>query len=292
MGYWGWRPLLLCVFLSVWVVSCSSSSDASTSVILPPTDLPPITLTVREPTHIITEAPPGLPTAATIVPTSSPSMDDDDDDPTQVYPVSSDVPRLETPTPLPLNLPNPLCFETTEGGILCLGRVDNPLRNNVQRAAVRVDLFQTDGTLLDQRETLLEQRLIPAGESAPYHALFPGGEEQGLYREFGNASPHLLRAEWASRDAGPPLVHIDTSTGRFENGWYVVDVEVTNLDEEEATRLRLVVTLYNDNEQVMGYRVVETNTIGPQKTTSIRVEVLPQVQGTSLRHSIHVEAQR
>ncbi len=292
MGYWGWRPLLLCVFFSVWVVSCSGGSDAATSVILPPTDLPPITLTLREPAHSITEAPPGLPTAATLAPASAVMTDDDDDDPTHTRPASSDVPRLQTPTPLPLNLADPLCFETTEGGILCLGRVDNPLRDNVQRAAVRVDLFQPDGTLLEQRETLLEQRLIPAGESAPYRALFPGGEEQALYRDFGNASSHLLRAEWAARVTGPPPLHIEASSGRLENGWYVVDVEITNLDDDESTRLRLVVTLYNDEEQVMGYRVVETSAIGPQKTTTIRVEVLPQVQGTSLRHTVHVEAQR
>lgn len=292
MGYWGWRPLLLCVFMSVWVVSCSNGSDPATSVFLPPTDLPSITLTVREPPHSITEAPPGLPTAATTMPTASLSPDDDDD-PARVRPVASDVPRLQTPTPLPLNLPDPLCFETTEGGILCLGRVDNPLHDSVQRAAVRVDLFQPDGTLLGQRETLLEQRIIPAGESAPYRALFPGGEEQALHRQFGNASSYLLRAEWTARDAGqsPPL-RIEASSGRLEHGWYVVDVEITNLDEEEATRIRLVVTLYNDNEQVMGYRVVETATIGPQKTTLIRVEVLPQAQGTSLRHTVHVEAQR
>src|SRR4051812_48717185 len=45
MGHWGWRPLVMCAFISVWVAGCNIVSDAAPS--LSPTPSPRVTLTVR-----------------------------------------------------------------------------------------------------------------------------------------------------------------------------------------------------------------------------------------------------
>jgi LysM repeat protein len=45
MGRWGWRPLVVSTFMSVWVAGCNLLSDSAAST-QPPSPYPPVTLTV------------------------------------------------------------------------------------------------------------------------------------------------------------------------------------------------------------------------------------------------------
>jgi LysM repeat protein len=76
MGFWGWRPLVMGVFISVWVVGCNVVAETSTSV--SPSAYPQVTLTVGRFTAPGTapfESPPGrAPTRTVVVPTSTVSI--------------------------------------------------------------------------------------------------------------------------------------------------------------------------------------------------------------------------
>src|SRR5690242_1750806 len=45
MSYWGWRPLICALFISVWVAGCSLTAESAPT--LAPTFTPQITLTIR-----------------------------------------------------------------------------------------------------------------------------------------------------------------------------------------------------------------------------------------------------
>lgn len=45
MGHWGWRPLVVSTFMSVWVTGCNLLSDSAAAT-QPPSPYPPVTLTV------------------------------------------------------------------------------------------------------------------------------------------------------------------------------------------------------------------------------------------------------
>lgn len=47
MGHWGWRPLLICIFISVWVAGCNLVNEGSPDT--PPSPYPHVTLTVGRP---------------------------------------------------------------------------------------------------------------------------------------------------------------------------------------------------------------------------------------------------
>jgi LysM repeat protein len=76
MGFWGWRPLVMGVFISVWVVGCNVVAETSTSV--SPSAYPQVTLTVGRFTAPGTApfgSPPGrAPTHTAVVPTGTASV--------------------------------------------------------------------------------------------------------------------------------------------------------------------------------------------------------------------------
>ncbi|HYO87456.1 MAG TPA: LysM peptidoglycan-binding domain-containing protein [Candidatus Limnocylindrales bacterium] len=57
MGHWGWRPLVVSTFLSVWVAGCNLLSDSAAAT-QPPSPYPPVTLTVGRTTGATRAGPP------------------------------------------------------------------------------------------------------------------------------------------------------------------------------------------------------------------------------------------
>src|SRR5512134_643673 len=107
MGYWGWRPLIICLFISVWVVGCNIITDASPSV--SPTPSPRVTLTVRRP---ITPTPTATP--AFIVALVSPTavLEESSNGGLALTPNAAQTFPSPTYTPPSLVLAPPTCYET------------------------------------------------------------------------------------------------------------------------------------------------------------------------------------
>jgi hypothetical protein len=76
--------------------------------------------------------------------------------------------RTASPTPLPLPVLTPDCYETPVGGMWCLGVITNRLRMPVEQVAVQVYLVTPDGTALAVREGRLAHDVLWPGQSAPY----------------------------------------------------------------------------------------------------------------------------
>lgn len=259
MGYWGWRPLLLCLFVSVLVVGCNIVSESAPA--LSPTPSPRVTLTVRRQP---------LPT-----PSASATRH-----------VQAAAPTIE-PDPVGqttgLSLPPPTCSETPAGSLLCLGIVRNTRDEAVEQVEVEVQPFGFDGLTLDSLRTSVEQAAIPPGEAAPYQALFVLDP-----RQVAGASALL-------RGARPQQTRIVALTVRgvrsqFADGRYIFNATIANDLAVDVEAIRLVITLYDREDRVAGYRV---GMLGGQLAAGaerdVRLEIVPQTSADSLQIMTHAE---
>ncbi len=327
MGYWGWRPLIFALCISVLIVGCSITTDSAPTQ--SPTDLPRVTLTLRvpasttpitTPTHLIltTIQPSPTPEASSTPVTHVVQSGDtllgiaieygvdlnalreanSNLDPRSLQigqqliipPVSTTVSAVPPmPTPLALSVDRPACYETQNTRLLCLGHVANTLAQPVESAVVTVQLYQADGTVLLEKTASVEQTLIPAGHSAPYRVLFLSGWEG-----YAGIVVVLRSAASAQRiDERFIAPVIEDEQGVMENGRYVVSATLHNADAQPAQALRIVVTLFGDSQQVVGYRVMQLQSALPAGASlPIHVVVVPQVASEVLTHTLYVEAWR
>src|SRR5829696_2743503 len=276
MGYWGWRPLLCGVFISAWVVSCDIVPDNTDPSAAAPSSYPSVTLTVgRLPT--IGLSPPPTPAAPTNVVTAEPPAATSEPLSYVIQPgdtlaeiatrfnlsiealqdANVGITTLEAgenlliprPTPLPLDVQAPTCYETTPGNLLCLGRVDNPLDFPVESVTVEVSLVQADGTIALRRSTV-EQMLIPAGSFAPYQASFSVGSS-----DFDSVHAQMVSAVEAA-DAENVVLLIQDIEGQILDGRVIISAVITNPETGKVELLRAFITLLDGESRVIGYRVL------------------------------------
>lgn len=269
MGYWGWRPLMLLFSISVWVIGCTPTPDP-----LPtesPTGLPLVTLFVR--------------TAVTVTPSSAPGL------PSVPTPYIERTPRPgpdPTDTPSPALPETPVCYEAPENNILCLGQIENQSSGDLMRVAVLVALLDRDGIPFREQEVIISQRVIPAGEMAPYHALFAFESEPPAADLYGGVIATLLRAENSGSERLKALV-VQGDHGEEEGGHYVVSAQVYNPDLADMDDVRLVVTLYNGQGRLAGYRVLQLESLAAGARVPVRVEVAAVPGEHYSAHHVHAE---
>jgi LysM repeat protein len=308
MGYWGWRPLLCGVFISAWVVGCDIVPDTTPSAA--PSSYPSVTLTVgRLPTiglsppatQAVTSRVTAEPSAsATPAPTDYLMQPGDTLDAIAArFHLSVDTLRdanagvttfepgirllIPSPTPLPLQILAPSCYETHPGSLLCLGRVDNPLDFAVERVTVEVSLSQADGTTALRRASV-EQMLIPAGSFAPYQASFDGNVS-------GSVNARMVSAAYSAQSV--PEVLVEDVEGEVQDGRVLISAMITNPDAHEVELLRAFITLLDGTGQVIGYRVLvfEVGTVlASGEDYPLHVEMTPQVSNAQPEYSVYVEA--
>ena len=281
MGYWGWRQVILGLFIGILIVGCMQ-----TQVSLPnssPTELPAITLIVRTRVHSPAATSIELPVVTTIQPIATPTAD---------YQIAAETDSYVVPTPIPV-LTQPVCYETNNGGILCLGRVDNGYHYPLVQVVVLVEVYRADGTLLESREVAIEQRLIPVGESAPYRIYIPADDAYIPADDFGTVSVSLLQAERAEQtDEYFAALIIDNQQVETNDGRYIASADLYNPGPEDVHLVRIVVTLYGDDEQVVGYRIIETGMIPAGEIYSARIEITPMIDSLLLHHTLYIEAEK
>jgi LysM repeat protein len=310
MGYWGWRPLLCGVFISAWVVSCDIVPDNTDPSAAAPSSYPSVTLTVGRlptiglspptpaaPTNVVTAEPPAATseplsyviqpgdTLAEIATRFNLSIEAIQDANARITTLEAGenllIPR---PTPLPLDVQAPTCYETTPGNLLCLGRVDNPLDFAVESVTVEVSLIQADGTIALRRSTV-EQMLIPAGSFAPYQASFAASD-------FNNVNARMVSAAEAA-DAENVVLLVQDIEGQVLDGRVIISAMITNPEAGKVELLRAFITLLDNQGSVIGYRVLmfETGTIldgGEQ--FPLQIEMTPQVSDVTPEYNVYVEA--
>lgn len=312
MGYWGWRPLVFGLFISTWVVGCNIVTD-NTMPSAAPSAYPHVTLTVgRLPTARVSAAPTRAAPTSLFTPqpseSSSPApapyiiqADDTLAEIAAQFHVSVEalqnanagvlilVPgqTLLIPAALPLLVQPPTCYQTRPNNLLCLGRVDNPLRFPVESVAVEVQLLQADGSVYLSERSTIEQTAILSGSFASYQATFE--TDQG---NFVSADASLISAETSVEDRFVMLLIQDVSA-QSSDGRMVVSAVIYNPGTQNAQLLRAFVTLLDNLGRVVGYRVVTFDPgmiLDAGAHLPLDIEVTPQVSDVTPDTIFYVEA--
>jgi LysM repeat protein len=322
MGHWGWRRLLA-VFISVWVVGCSTTHDAAPT--LSPTQSPKVTLIARVP---ISPTPQSTPESSLETPFSLPptpvvyTVQPGDTllqialrfgvelsllqaanggiDPPSLQigqqltipePVfnSAGMPALPTSTPLALAIEPPTCYSTPTDQILCLGQVTNPLSEAVQRVSLMVRLVRVDGSVLAEGETSVEQSIIPPKGTAPYRVLLKAD-----WRDYAGVTVLLESADHAPGALDRfVMLDVNDQQRQLADGRLWISVQVHNPNPQSAQVYRVIATLSDAEGNITGYRVIQLNhLLSADESLPLEFGVSPQISGTTAGHTLYIEAER
>jgi LysM repeat protein len=324
MGYWGWRPLALAIFVCVWVAGCNLANEAlPTSA--SPSPYPVVTLTVGRP------SPPQPTTTTIVIPSAS-------------VETPASAPTADAPTP------TPLLYIVQDGDTL----LDIALRHGVSLDGLRASNANVDLTLLQIGQPLvipseqdgafasiqatptslplsvqpptcydtragttvclgrvansqdtaagqvtLEVRLLRSGGEPPLVEI--ATVEQSLilpgalapYRvvfntpwsEFTGATA-VLRSADATFDSSIVTLAVENQRVELVGGSFEVRADLVNAGTGIAQPLRAIVTLQNEAGEVIGYRVAAFDSVAlpPGGHLPLLVELVPQVYPSTPLH--------
>lgn len=263
--YTDWRLLLLFFIIIVLLISCTNYA------ILPeatPMLIPPITLTVHI-SHTIAPTSIGLATSI-LMPTHTPFAS----------PAPSDI--------ITLNSPNPICYENSDGSILCLGVVNNPNSVSFKDVQVLVELFKPNGAMLVAQSTAVLQHHIPPKASAPYHILFD--HTHGVSSaDFGGVRVTIVNFTPLSQPISPPAIILNDVTSDHTEDMYHIEGKLSNTHAITNNGVRMVITLYDAYEHVAGYRILEISDIPATADVPFILSFQPQIRSNSLRYTVYLE---
>lgn len=303
MRYWGWRPLVFSLWISVLITACSETQQLP---VFTPTLLPAITLTQRFATAPPSHTPSATPRIhiSTPVPTETPAHYRANVNDTWVsianhfgisphllqqfngsisLTVGEDV---QIPVPLATYPPQfvtitpPTCYEIPTDALLCLGKVTNTQSYIIGRVTLRLTLTRPEGTALASQVVHIAARWLPPGQSSPYHAVFnhqmlaPMNASTAYYGMVVTplSADRIVEAIIRSFDAALEIVDEGM---RSRNNYIIVTGTVVNRGSRAVEDVRVIVTLYNAQGQVAGYRVREVPHIEGGESLPLRLLMLP-----------------
>ncbi|HEY3343145.1 MAG TPA: LysM peptidoglycan-binding domain-containing protein [Anaerolineae bacterium] len=156
---------------------------------------------------------------------------------------------LPSPTPTPFTIRGTNVYRTPVGSLECLGEVFNPGPATLGNVQLQVTLLDQADQILLSVPFYISQEVIPAGQSAPFRLLFT--DPPAAYAKFSITNLRGESVDPSSRYAQMKVTKVD---GAVSGAQYRVFGEVTNIDTVNATLVRLTVTTYDANKNVIGYR--------------------------------------
>jgi len=157
---------------------------------------------------------------------------------------------LPTPTPLPLDVAGVALYQTPVGGTWCLGEVVNTTDNPITNMQVQATLVAVDGTPLISAVALAAADYLAPNGHAPFAVLFeepPAG--------VADAVVSIVRGETVSAiTAGFVPLDVAQTEGAVSGPQYRVAGQLVNNSGVTLQRISVVVTLYDAEARVAGYR--------------------------------------
>jgi LysM repeat protein len=174
-----------------------------------------------------------------------------------VIPPAEDVDRpisallLPTPTPLPFGVRGVAFYETSVGGLRCLGEIVNTTDTDLANVQVRVLLYDSAGELQLTGDAFSAVELVPPGERAPFGVLFTSPPQ-----DWANPQIAIVRGEAAGRfaDSYVPIEVTGVSAGPEESQFRVTGTATNSSTDRAAGSVSVVVTTYDAQGLVTGFR--------------------------------------
>ena len=182
---------------------------------------------------------------------------------------------LATPTPLPLDIVGATLYQTPVGGVWCMGEVVNTTDGPVTNIQVQVTLVAAGGIPLQSSSALAAADYLAPGARAPFAVLFkspPTG--------YADVQVSLLRGETVSAiTAGFAPLDVAQPSGAVSGPQYRVTGLLVNNTGAAVSRITVVVTLYDVDGKVIGYRqtVLDDETTLPAgQSQEFKILLTPQ----------------
>jgi LysM repeat protein len=160
---------------------------------------------------------------------------------------------VPTPTPVALQIRGLAFHRTPSDTLWCLGEVVNLSGEPAEEVQVQVSLHDEDGKLLASGAAFTQLDILAAGGRAPFAVLFqapPSSFAQYQTRVLSGVPSTHLGPRY------PDLEVVEQWGGMVDDYNYQVRGEVYNAGEAEAEQVAVIVTLYDEENHVVGARTV------------------------------------
>lgn len=192
---------------------------------------------------------------------------------------------LPSPTPLPYNIRGLNVYRTAAGSLEALGEVFNPGPGALGNVQLQINLQDGGGRALDTRSFFVAQEVIQANSTSPFRVLFtdpPAAFEKYTVR--------ALRGEAVDPATRFVAMKINKKEGApTEGSQFKVTGEVANTDKVPAKSVRVVVTTYDKDKKVIGFRFVDAATTPLTPTAALPFTATLLSAGTVNEFAISVE---
>lgn len=165
---------------------------------------------------------------------------------------------LPSPTPEALQVQGINVFRTAAGSLECLGEVFNPGQAALNNVQLQVNLLDEAGSILKSATFFVALEVIPPNNSSPFRILFTDPPPT-----YSKVSINALRGEAIDPATRYTGLKVNNPAGAVVGQQYKVNGEVENSDNVAATKVRVIVTTYSDQNVVIGYRYITLNDMNP-----------------------------
>lgn len=164
---------------------------------------------------------------------------------------TNDVALLPSPTPLPFEIRGLNSARTPAGSLDILGEVFNPGPSALINVKLLVSLQDASGAPLQNAVVSTLLNVIPPNQASPFRVLFT--EPPTDYAQF---TVRPLRGEAAEVNRFVVPLRVVRVEGRPEGTLFRVNGELTNASNTTPNAVNLLVTIYDAERRVIGYRYI------------------------------------
>lgn len=156
-----------------------------------------------------------------------------------------------TQPPLPVQVEHAARYQTPVGSSWVLGEVFNSTDQPIENVQVRVALLDAAGQEVDSATPFLALDAVPAGSRAPFSVLFSAPPNDVI-----DFTAYVVRADQAynyeSRYTPLQVTEVQTRSAGSQVG---VSGKVSNIGGNNAVGAHVVITLYDAQGRVTGFRL-------------------------------------
>jgi len=194
-----------------------------------------------------------------------------------------------TPTPVPLRVQGLAFHWTPVGTLWCLGEVVNLSMRPAEEIQVQVSLHDDAGTLLAAAAAFTQLDIVAGGGRAPFAIQFSAPPTS-----FAQYQTRVLSGVLSSHlgPRYPNLAVLEEWGGWLDKNNYQVRGQVQNTGAADAERVAIVVTLYDQEDHVVGSRTVGIDADVFLAGAIAPYEVTLTALGTVARHDVAVQGWR
>ena len=193
---------------------------------------------------------------------------------------------LPSPTPTPLEIRGLNVYRTPMGSLEALGEVFNPGPAAIGNVQLEISLLDKSGQTLLTVPFFVAQEMVRPSATSPFRVLFT--DPPAAYDRY---SIMPLRGEVIDPAARYASFTVTKSEGAPSGSQFRVFGEVTNADTVNAGRVLLVVTTYDPDGRVIGYRqaVLSEGPVAPNQALAFDISLASSSPNVA-RYVVSVEA--